>query len=255
MRLATEGNWGLPKRCWLAAVILIRILCAQAQAAQPAPYNPPGPREYAIPKQALLGQPISKAGQIGPAAQTLGNWVALGPAPTIRAQVGIPPNNPVCGAIQTVAAHPTNPDILYIGAVNGGIWRTINATAANPDWTPLTDTLPSLSIGALEFDPTDATHQTLIGGSALVSSFGADGGARIGVLRSLDGGNTWAVLAGDMFPNENLTSVAARGDILMAASDSTWGGGNGSGLFRSTNAGVSFEVISGAAGPVCLAVR
>src|SRR5207249_2017606 len=33
--------------------------------------------------------------------------------------------------------------------------------------------------------------------------------------------------------------------FLLAASDSTWGGGNGSGLFRSTNGGSSFELVSG----------
>ena len=67
----------------------------------------------------------------------------------------------MAGAIQAVAAHPTNPNILYVGTANGGIWRTNNATAASPTWTPLTDTDKSLSIGALAFDPTDPTRQTV----------------------------------------------------------------------------------------------
>ena len=87
---------------------------------------------------------------------------------------------------------------------------------------PLTDRLPSLSIGALEFDPTDATHRTLIAGSARLSTLAAEGGARIGVLRSTDGGDTWAILGRDTFANEDITSVAARGDVLLAASDPTW---------------------------------
>ena len=94
-----------------------------------------------------------------------GRWTAQGPGPTRNGQVeNIIPNNEVVGAIQAVAAHPTDSNILYVGAVNGGVWRTSNATTASPTWTPLTDNFPSLSIGALEFDPTDATRQTLVAG-------------------------------------------------------------------------------------------
>src|SRR5262245_31245524 len=46
---------------------------------------------------------------------------------------------PLAGAVSSVVPHPTNPDILWIGAVNGGIWKTTTATHAKPDWVPLTD--------------------------------------------------------------------------------------------------------------------
>ena len=90
-------------------------------------------------------------------------WVSEGPV-TGTSQIN--------GAIQAIAVHPTDPNIMYVGSVNGGIWKTTNATAATPHWVPLTDNLPSLSIGALEFDPTDATHQTLIAGIGATSSLG-----------------------------------------------------------------------------------
>ena len=119
------------------------------------------------------------------------------PHPTTGGQVeNLLPENQVSGAIHTVAAHPTNPDILYAGAVNGGLWRTQNATATRPNWTPLTDFQASLSIGALEFDPTDATHQTLVAGIGLFSSFARRGGARTGLLRTTDGGTTWTPIDG-----------------------------------------------------------
>src|SRR2546426_11794162 len=104
------------------------------------------------------------------ALATGGAWVSQGPGPTQGGQTEGIANGLVIGAVQAVAAHPTDPNVLYIGAVNGGIWKTTNATAANPTWTSLTDAHPSLSLGALAFDPTDATNQTLVAGVGRFSS-------------------------------------------------------------------------------------
>src|SRR5437868_1900115 len=66
----------------------------------------------------------------------------------------------IAGAVNVVATHPTNPEIMFVGTANGGIWRTNDAVSGSqanlfgPDWTPLTDNLPALSIGDLEFDLT-----------------------------------------------------------------------------------------------------
>ncbi len=170
-----------------------------------------------------------------------GVWVSRGPAPTQSAQVRVPPDNEVSGAIHAIAAHPNNADILYIGAVNGGIWRTNNATAARPLWTPLTDSLPSLSIGAVAFDPLDTAHQTLLVGTGRWSNFAQRGDDEVGVYRSINGGTTWAQLGGTTLLGQKLISVVARGNTLFAAS-------NGGGLFRSTNTGATWTLISGTSG-------
>ena len=64
-------------------------------------------------------------------------------------------HGPVAGAVEVLAPDPSNPDILYAGTVNGGVWKTTNATAASPTWVPLTDRLPSLAISDLAFSPAD----------------------------------------------------------------------------------------------------
>ena len=77
-----------------------------------------------------------------------GTWTPQGPSPAYNGQVENITNLEVAGAIHTVAAHPISSTILYAGSVNGGIWRTDNATAASPTWVPLTDNKSSLSISA-----------------------------------------------------------------------------------------------------------
>ena len=80
--------------------------------------------------------------------------------------------------------HSTNANILYVGAVNGGIWSTTNATVSSPNWMALTYFEEAMSIGAFEFDPTDGTNQTLVAGIGRVS------GVQTGLLRTTDGGAT-----------------------------------------------------------------
>src|SRR5262245_4025022 len=149
------------------------------------------------------------------------------------------------GSIQIVAPHPTVSNILYAGAINGGIWRTSNATAASPNWKPLTDNFPSLSTGALEFDPTDPTHQTLVAGIGRFSSFGRNGGPLTGILRTTDGGDNWAQISHPLLINQNISGIAARGATLLASANPLFIIG---GLFRSTDGGINWALVSGSNG-------
>lgn len=167
-----------------------------------------------------------------------GNWLNLGPAPAQNGQNENITNREVVGAINTPAPHPTNAAILYVAAVNGGIWRTANATAASPTWTRQTDGFSSLSMRSIKFDPTDAGNLTLVAGGGRNSSLSGFGGAQIGMLRTTDGGNNWTVLTGGgTLGDRNITAVEARGAILLAATTA--------GLYRSINTGGAFTLISG----------
>lgn len=191
---------------------------------------------------ALLGTaPIAEAAQ-GPS----GAWIAQGPGPTLDGQVEGIENLEVVGAVQTVAAHPTAAGTLYVGAVNGGVWKSTNAVSQNPKWKRLTDHQASNSIGALEFDPTDPSHKTLVAGIGRFSSFGSTGGARTGLLRTTDGGDTWTPInGGGVLVDKNISGVAARGNTLVVAvnfaANFTFGN---IGIWRSTNGGATFQQIA-----------
>jgi hypothetical protein len=170
-----------------------------------------------------------------------------------------PPNGTVTGAIEAIAVDPTNANTLYVGAVDGGIWKTSNAGAT---WTPLTDQKASLSIASLTLDPTDATHRTLIagtgntsnGGFTSISTFstpGNFGGVQNGLLYSTDGGATFARLGATTFAGQSVVDVAARGNTILAATFeprvATAGGTVFTGgLYRSTDGGATF--VQGATG-------
>ncbi|MCA8995749.1 MAG: hypothetical protein KDA80_02160 [Planctomycetaceae bacterium] len=172
-----------------------------------------------------------------------GRWQFEGPAPTQDGQVeNVFPNNQITGAIHTVLAHPTNPNILYIGAVNGGIWKTTNATSTNPTWVPQTDFLESLSIGAMAFDYSDPTFNTIVAGTSSYSSFAGVSGTDGRVYRTTNGGLTWTQVPGaGLSTSEEISGIAARGSTIVVTSAV-----NGGGIFRSTDTGNTFSVVEDA---------
>lgn len=176
-------------------------------------------------------------------------WIEQGPGPTTNGQTqGLTnPTNPVSGAINAIATDPINSNLVYVGTVNGGIWKSTNATATNPTWTPLTDfQLPALSIRSLAINPVDSN--TIFAGTGSSSSLSSLGSPGFGVARSTDGGNTWTVLAAATFAGKRITSIVptilAGGNVVFASSDT----GSSPGVYLSTNGGDSFTPISGRGG-------
>jgi hypothetical protein len=183
-------------------------------------------------------------------------WIEQGPGPILNGGNVEIPGGPEAGAVQALAVDPTNANIVYAGTVNGGVWKTTNATAANPTWTPLTDQqLPALSIDSLAISPVNSN--IVYAGTGSWSSFGAmDGSPGVGLARSTDGGATWQVLAADTFTNQRIYKVVPTtldaGNVVLAdargAGNSVAGFSPGGGVYRSSDGGQTFSRISGAPG-------
>jgi len=78
--------------------------------------------------------------------------------------------------VNTIAVHPANPDIVYIGTYTSGIYRTVNGGSG---WVPANNGLPFSDVRSIAIDPLHP--DTLYAGS----------GNGTGMARSFDGGNSW----------------------------------------------------------------
>jgi hypothetical protein len=155
-------------------------------------------------------------------------WRPQGPGPVLEGQpTGMDPQmNPQVGSLNAIAADPQNANLLYIATCSGGVWKTTNATASAPTWTPLTDNQPALDIGAIAVSPLNS--KTLYAGTGNFSSGSLPlsqffpGGTPVGVLKSTDGGNTWTVLGQSTFAGQNIRSIvptaltSPKGQVVLA---------------------------------------
>jgi hypothetical protein len=76
----------------------------------------------------------------------LAPWLEIGPNPIPNGQVVSGPQLPVSGRTISIAVHPTNPDILYVGTAQGGLYRSLNGGTT---WVPLMDNALSLAINTV----------------------------------------------------------------------------------------------------------
>ncbi len=158
-------------------------------------------------------------------------WVNLGPTPGYYFSYGN-----ISSRIVTGAFHPTNPNIIYIGPANGGVWKT---TDAGSSWFPTTDYEISLSMGAIAIDPVNP--EIVYAGTGEATYSGVSYYGR-GLLKSTNGGITWTnYISGlpsstyfsriKLRPNNNTQLLAALGN---------------NGLYRSTNGGQNWtQILSG----------
>jgi hypothetical protein len=95
------------------------------------------------------------------------DWLEQGPETSLGGQImGMDiQGNPVSGAIQSILVHPTDPNIVYVGTVGGGLWRTlnINATHKADPYSPDKTAAPDVSgMPAPVRSTTAGTHLTVL---------------------------------------------------------------------------------------------
>ena len=114
------------------------------------------------------------------------------------------------GRITTLATTPAcaipasnTPCRAILGAAGGGIWIANNPFTGNPQWVVSSTGLGSNAIGSIGVDPS-ANGQTLYAGTGEQNSSG-DSEAGVGLFKSTDGGQNWAVMPASVLPARGLS--------------------------------------------------
>jgi hypothetical protein len=93
------------------------------------------------------------------------------------------------GRVSAVAADPTTPGRLFVGAASGGVWMT---TDGGNTFKPIFDTQPSLAIGAIALDSRTNPPTIFV---ATGEGNGSDSYYGQGIFKSADLGANWTQLA------------------------------------------------------------
>ncbi len=201
-------------------------------------------------------------------------WTSIGPLPTDLGTINV-----TSGRINAVAVDPRDGNTVYIGAADGGVWKT---TDGGQHWRPLTDDQASLASGTIALDASNPDKVYVGTGE---ENFAQDSYYGAGILKSTDGGASWTNLVGP-FLRDKISAIAVHpgnGQILLCSSSfgiwrssdgaATWtlvlpgtgtaaffdptngdiayaalggpGGSSLNGVYRSTDAGQTWQAIRG----------
>ena len=143
------------------------------------------------------------------------------------------------GRTDAVCGVHGRPNEFYFGAVNGGVWKTVDAGRV---WEPIFDSQPIASIGALAVAPS-APDVVYVGSGE--STLRDSTGYGNGMYKSTDAGKTWTHIGLDdtqhigkvaVHPkNPNIVFVAAIGHLYAASPER--------GVFRSTDGGKTWKKV------------
>lgn len=151
-------------------------------------------------------------------------WQSLGPDHVPNGQTYGTNRVDVIGRVSCIAVDPRDAKHLLVGAAGGGIWESKDS---GTNWSPCADAMPSLAIGAVTFDPSNAGRVYAGSGEG---NFYANLGA--GVYLSTNGGSSWTVLAAAPFVGVGFYDL-----IVDPAVPSTLYAATTNGFYKSSNSG------------------
>lgn len=160
------------------------------------------------------------------------DWQAMGPSYTPLWTVNniLNGNRSGTGRLECIEFHPSNNDIIWVGAHSGGLWKTIDG---GENWYTTTDELISIGISDIVVHP-ENPDVLFIG----TGDRDTDWAFSIGLLKSTDGGETFEEtgLNYQIQDTEVITKVLINPDNpeIMVVSTTE-------GIYKSINSGDQWE--------------
>jgi len=143
------------------------------------------------------------------------------------------------GRTRAISGVDSQPNVFYIGAVNGGVWKTNDLGRT---WQPIFDHEPTGSIGDIQVAPSDPNVIYVASGEGLHRP---DLSVGDGIYKSTDGGSTWTHLG--LRDGQQIAQIAVDprdpNRLFVAVAGHPYGPNPERGIYRSTDGGKTFEKV------------
>jgi len=170
-------------------------------------------------------------------------WSAIGPKSITSVWPNIWGN--LSGRVRGLAVHPLDPNIVYIGAAGGGLWKTTNGGTT---WNDLSSQFELLTFGSIAIDPKNP--QTVYAGTGeVLAGWDMNTYSGDGIYKSTDGGTSWTKLSQGFGSSTHVASIAVHpgnSNIILASfASGNWFKGDmtNEGIWRSADAGTTWTRI------------
>ena len=143
------------------------------------------------------------------------------------------------GRSNGVTGVPGQPSTFYFGSVGGGVWKSENSGRT---WTPIFDSQPVPSIGAIAVAPSNPNVIYVGTGEADMRSQISYGN---GMYKSTDAGKTWTHIGLEDTRQIGRILVDPRNPdiVFVAALGHAYGANAERGVYRSTDGGASWQKV------------
>ena len=141
------------------------------------------------------------------------------------------------GRTVAITGVPNEPNVFYMAAVNGGVWKTNDSGQV---WTPIFDSQPTGSVGAIAVAPSDPKTIFVGSGEGLQRPDLAVGD---GIYKSTDGGESWRHLG--LRDGQQIATIlvdpANAKRVFAAVLGHPYGPNTERGVFRSLDGGETWQ--------------
>jgi len=178
-----------------------------------------------LPRLLFVYAALASAQQVSPDLYAHLHWRNVGPfrGGRTRAATGV----------------PSQPNVFYMGQVNGGVWKSDDYGRT---WTPIFDSQPTGSIGAIAVAPSDPNILYVASGEGLQRP---DLSVGNGIYKSTDGGRTWTHLG--LRDGQQIPALAVDprdpNHLFAAVLGHPYGANPERGLFASTDGGQTWAKV------------
>ena len=143
------------------------------------------------------------------------------------------------GRTRAACGVPSQPNVFYMGAVNGGVWKSDDFGRT---WNPIFDGQPTQSVGAIAVAPSNPNTIYVGSGEGLARP---DLSVGDGVYKSTDAGKTWTHLG--LRNSQGIPAIVVDprnpNRVFAAALGHPYGANEERGIYLSTDGGQNWQKV------------